>query len=149
MKTRRHEDVITEVPSLLREVRLHLERCWDHTQIPKAPNRLTLFSRERTTNAGSRSTKRWPSKVATETFTQGWGNLHNLIGGSQQIHKPAKELNRLGFQEPKSKKLLTFHPTESSPRTQTDAPNAIGKNTRSAQILLSQIPPKLQKLMGE
>jgi hypothetical protein len=87
--------------------------------------------------------------VATETFTQGWGNLHNLIGGSQQIHKPAKALNRLGFQEPKSKKLLTFHPTESSPRTQTDAPNAIGKNTRSAQILLSQIPTKLQKLMGE
>ena len=47
-RTRRHEDVITEVPSLLREVRLRLERCWDHTRIPKAPNRLTLFSRERT-----------------------------------------------------------------------------------------------------
>jgi len=66
----------------------------------------------------------------------------------QEYHKPAKELNRLGFQEPKSKKLLTFHPTESSPRTQTDAPNAIGKNS-SAQILHSQIPTKQLMLMGE
>ena len=87
--------------------------------------------------------------MATETFIYAWGNLHNLIGVSQQIHNLQQSPNPLGFQEPKSKKLLTFHPIESSPRTQTDAPNAKGKNTSSAQILLSQIPTKLQKLMGE
>ena len=97
----------------------------------------------------SRSTKRQPSKVATETFIYACENLHNLIGVSQQIHNLQQSPNRLGFQEPKSKKLLTFHPTESSSRIQTDAPNAKGKNTRSDQILLSQIPTKLQKLMGE
>ena len=71
--------------------------------------------------------------------------IHNLIGGSQTHHKSTKQSNRLGFQEPKSKKLLTFHPTGSSPRTQTDATNAMAR-TQSAQILLSQIPPKQHKL---
>jgi hypothetical protein len=41
---------------------------------------------------------------------------------------------------------FTYHHHESSERTQTDAPNANGKNTRSAQIPHSQIPPKQQKL---
>ena len=37
------------------------------------------------------------------------------------------QLNRLGFKEPKSKKLFTFHSIESSKRTQTDAPNAMAR----------------------
>src|SRR4051812_11186053 len=78
--------------------------------------------------------------------------LHNLIRGSQQTPprpQPATRTNRLGFQEPKSKKLLNFHSPNPPGRTQIDAPNANGKNTSSAQILLSRIPPNLQKLVGE
>ena len=55
---------------------------------------------------------------------QAWGNLHNLIGGSQEspqrlgnLHNliggpkymPQRPLSRLGFQEPKSNKLTNFH----------------------------------------
>ena len=44
------------------------------------------------------------------------------------------QLNRLGFQEPKSNKHSSFHSNESSPRTQTDAPNAMA---RTLEVLKS------------
>jgi len=95
-----------------------------------------------------RCTCRWQP----EPLTKIGALLHNLIGGSQQMPprpQPATPTNRLGFQEPKSKNLLNFHSPNPPGRTQTDAPNANGKNTSSALILLSQIPQKLQKLVGE
>ena len=52
-------------------------------------------------------------------------------------------------QRPKSNKLTNFHFHESSWREQTDATKCNGKNTRSAQVLHSQIPTKQQMLMGE
>src|SRR5664279_5566356 len=53
------------------------------------------------------------------------------------------------LQVPKSNKLFNFNFHVSSWRTQTDAPDAMGKNTRSAQILHSQIPPKQLMLWGQ
>ena len=65
----------------------------------RAPQRLTLFSRVRTTKAGTRSTMGHLRAVTKPV--QAWGNLHNLIGGSQVIatkapprhhqdHKPSR-----------------------------------------------------------
>jgi len=58
----------------------------------------------------------------------------------QVIHTPTTQINRLGFKEPKGKRLLTFHPTESSPRTQTDATDAMART----QVLKS-FTPKFQQ----
>ena len=95
---------------------------------------------------------------------QGWGNLHNLIGDSQQYPEAPKDLRQQKpsrapkylrgtssreLQVPKSNKLLNFNFHESSWRTQTDATDAMGKNTRSVQVLHSQIPPKQLMLWGE
>ena len=95
-----------------------------------------------------RCTCRWQSGTSHKVGAL----LHNSIGGSRQtslgkapqlnwrpqvIHKPAKQPNRLGFQEPKSKKLLSFHPIKYSPRTQTDAPNA---KARTQEVLKSFSP---------
>ena len=113
--------------------------------IPSATRGLTLFSYEPRHKRPSSPPLSIPSRRNRSLYIELGARIHNLIGGSQTHHKSAKQSNRLGFQEPKSKKLLTFHPTESSPRTQTDAPNAMAR-TQSAQILLSQIPPKQHKL---
>src|SRR3954471_14176918 len=82
--------------------------------------------------------------VATGTSHKVGALLHNLIGGSQQTPsrpQPATPTNRLGFQEPKSKKLLTFHSNESSPRTQTDALNAMART----QEVLKSFSPKFHQ----
>ena len=113
--------------------------------IPSATRGLTLFSREPRHKRPSPPPLSIPSRQNRSLYIELGARIHNLIGGSQTHHKSAKQSNRLGFQEPKSKKLLTFHPNESSPRTQTDAPNAMAR-TQSAQILRSQIPPKQHKL---
>ena len=73
------------------------------------------------------------------TKPQSLRNPHNLIGGPKNTTKPQ---SRLGFQEPKSNKPLTF-----------TSMNLRGKLTpmhqMQWQVLHSQTPPKLQKLMGE
>ena len=71
----------------------------------------------------SRSTM-GPSRAVTEPV-QAWGNLHNLIGGSQviatkglkleaisttQLETPSNPPSRLGFQEPKRNKLRVQAP---------------------------------------
>jgi hypothetical protein len=72
-----------------------------------------------------------------------WKDLHNLIGGPQEIsmeapqilgrspqlnwRSPSNPLSRLGFQEPKSKKLNELFTTESPRRTQTDATDAMAR----------------------
>ena len=62
-------------------------------------------------------------------------------------HKRSQSPSRV--QWPKSNKLTNFHFHESSWREQTDATKCNGKNTRSVQVLHSQIPTKQQMLMGE
>jgi len=80
----------------------------------RAPQRLTLFSRMRTTKAGTRSTKRWPWRRRPKPL-QAWGSLHNLIGGSQVSTQPSRvqgpERNKLRVQAPKSNKLTRFTST--------------------------------------
>ena len=95
-----------------------------HNGSPKSPRALALCKMSRSTMG--------PLRVVTEPV-QAWGNLHNLIGGSQviatnglklgeisttQLETPSNPPSRLGFQEPKrnklrvqaseSNKLLTF-----------------------------------------
>ena len=125
--------------------------------IPNATNGLTLFSGDELRPNGPNSLSTIGAfKVATEPL-QAWGNLHNLIGGSQEMatmtsssrNNFRESTNRLGFQEPKSKKLLTFHPTESSRRTQTDAPDANGKNNKKCSSPSLSNPTKATKARME
>src|SRR4051812_5106465 len=68
---------------LSREVRLRLERVRS-TMLTRRPTRATLFS-SRSYQARCRDPLRGGLEGGNRTFTiQGWGNLHNLIGGSQQ-----------------------------------------------------------------
>ena len=91
-------------------------------------------------------------------------NLHNLIGDPDACpelyttmielrdtthrlgHPSTQEAQALGYQAPKSNKLLNF----SLPRITMENSNRCnrchGKSTRSAQVPLSQIPPQQQKL---
>src|SRR3954462_2339068 len=82
--------------------------------------------------------------VATGTSHKVGALLHNLIGGSQQT-PPRPQLatptNRLGFQEPKSKKLLKFYSPNPPRRTQTDAPNAMART----QEVLKSFSPKFHQ----
>ena len=150
------------------------------------PQWLTLFSSCLHQCGVPRSTM-GPLRAVTDP-EQGWGNLHNLIGGSQQypasyrsseIATRSRKLSKLqdnnkvpqatkaprqqqpsralqvpkrtssrALQVPKSNKLLNFNFHESPWRTQTDATDAMGKNTRSAQIIHSQIPPQATNAMG-
>ena len=105
-----------------------MEGCGDAQCSPNATRGLTLFSCEPRHQRPSSPPISIPSRRNRSLYIELGARIHNLIGGSQTHHKPAKLTNHLGFQEPKSKKLLTFHPTESSPRTQTDAPDAKGKS---------------------
>ena len=89
--------------------------------------------------------------------------LHNLIGGSQQSREPPKFRDQLGPsralqvpkrtsyrapQVPKSNKLLNFDFHVSLWRTQTDATDAMGKNTRSAQNPSLSNPTKATNAIG-
>src|SRR5664279_2977390 len=60
---------------------------------------------------------------------QGWGNLHNLIRGSQQYPEapkaPEQQRPSRALQVPKSNKLLNFNFHVSPWRTQTDATDAM------------------------
>ena len=107
-----------------------------------------------------RCTCRWQSGTSHKVAA-----LHNLIRGSQQtslgktpqlnwrpqvIHKPAKQLNRLGFQESKRDKLQWVTQIKSSKENSNRCTKCKWQeHHKGAQIPLSQIPPKLQKLMGE
>jgi hypothetical protein len=57
---------------------------------------------------------------------------------------PQRPVSRLGFQEPKSKKLTNFHLPKSPRRTQTDAPNTIA---RAHKVLKSFSPTKATNAM--
>ena len=89
--------------------------------------------------------------------------LHNLIGGSQQSREPPKLRDQQGpsralqvpkrtssraHQVPKSNKLLNFNFHVSPWRTQTDATDAMGKNTRSAQNPSLSNPTKATNAIG-
>jgi hypothetical protein len=128
---------------------------------------LTLFSSCLHQCGVPRSTM-GPLRAVTDPV-QGWGNLHNLIGGSQQypasyqsseISTRSRKLpklrdnnNRLGhskyprgtssraLQVPKSNKLLNFNSIESSWRTQTDATYAMA---RTLEVLKSITPKSHQ-----
>ena len=108
-----------------------MEGCGDAQCSPNATRGLTLFSCEPRHQRPSSPPLSIPSRRNRSLYIELGARIHNLIGGSQTHHKSAKQSNRLGFQEPKSKKLLTFHPNESSPRTQTDAPNAMASPSLS------------------
>ena len=64
-----------------------------------------------------------------------------LPSNCHQGHKPITQTNRLGFKEPKGKRLITFHRTESSPRTQTDATDAMARTHQA----LKSFTPKFQQ----
>ena len=128
---------------------------------------LTLFSSCLHQCGVPRSTM-GPLRAVTDPV-QGWGNLHNLIGGSQQypasyqsseiatrsrkLPKLRDNNNRLGhskyprgtssraLQVPKSNKLLNFNSIESSGRTQTDATYAMA---RTLEVLKSFTPKSHQ-----
>ena len=89
--------------------------------------------------------------------------LHNLIGGSQLSREPPKLRDQQGPsralqvpkrtisrapQVPKSNKLLNFTYHVSPWRTQTDATDAMGKNTRSDQNPSLSNPTKATMLLG-
>src|SRR5664279_1367923 len=81
---------------------------------------------------------------------QGWGNLHNLIGGSQQYpasyqnsenhndrlghYKYPRGTSSMALQVPKSNNLLNFNFHVSPWRTQTDATDAMA---RTQEVLKS------------
>ena len=67
--------------------------------------------------------------------------LHNL--------KSSRHSNGLGYtMHPRVTSFSNFNLHGSSWREQTDATNAMGKNTLSGQILLSKIQPKQLMLVG-
>ena len=89
--------------------------------------------------------------------------LHNLIGASQLSREPPKLRDQQGPsralqvpkrtssrapQVPKSNKLLNFDFHVSPWRTQTDATDAMGKNTRSAQNPSLSNPTKATNAIG-
>src|SRR3954467_15347217 len=92
--------------------------------------------------------------VSTETSHKVGALLHNLIGGSQQMTQkatmPPRPQNRLGFQEPKRYKLQRVTQTKSFEENSNRCTKCKWQeHHKGVQILLSQIPPKLQKLLGE
>ena len=133
-----------------------LEGCEFQTQ--DATNGLTLFSDEPCPKARFTFHYWFPFGRKSNPLQQSWGSTHKRIGCSQVTtkgqlatkgldHKRSQSPSRV--QWPKSNKLTNFHFHESSWREQTDATKCNGKNTRSVQVLHSQIPTKQQMLMGE
>jgi hypothetical protein len=62
--------------------------------------------------------------------------------------KSTKPLIHLGFQEPKSNKLNKLSPP--NPKENSNRSNRCkGKNTQSAEVLLSQMPPKQLMIWGK
>ena len=134
---------------------------------------LTLFSSCLHQCGVPRSTM-GPLRAVTDPV-QGWGNLHNLIGGSQQypasyrnseiatrsratktprqqqpsrILQVPKRTSSRALQEAKSNELLNLSLERILVENSNRCNLCNGKNTRSAQILHSQIPPKQQMLWG-
>ena len=100
---------------------------------------LTLFSDEHATKVRVHPSLLMPLKAATTPCTRCRGfhtrrlptsttELYNQSSSSENVQHHS---NRLGFQEPKSKNHFTFHSTESSPRTQTAAPNTVASPSLS------------------
>ena len=118
-----------------------MEGCGDAQCSPNVTRGLTLFSCEPRHQRPSSPPLSIPSRRNRSLYIELGARIHNLIGDSQTHHKSAKQSNRLGFQEPKSKKFLTFHPNESSPRTQTDAPNAMARTHK----VLKSFSPKFHQ----
>ena len=109
------------------------------------PLRLTLFSGELATKARAHTPLRGALEGGTNPCTQCRG-LHtpeaphaprSFTTNAQAPRISNHQLNRLGFQEPKSNKHSSFYSNESSPRTQTDAPNAMA---RTHEVLKSFSP---------
>jgi hypothetical protein len=67
----------------LSDANLHWRTVEAH-KAPQMPRRLTVFSSSHPPYMEDRSTM-GPLRAVTEPV-QAWGNLHNLIGGSQVIH---------------------------------------------------------------
>ncbi len=110
---------------------------------------LTLFSDEHATKVRVHPSLLMPLKAATTPCTRCRGlhtrrlptsttELYNQSSSSENVQH---HFNRLGFQEPKSNKPSSFHSNESSPRTQTDAPNAMART----QEVLKSFTPKFHQ----
>jgi hypothetical protein len=108
---------------------------------------------------------RWAPDPLWDTWGQSvnpyklWGNIHNLIGGFQVIATNATSLRKspqlnwrsqethnttlsgLELQEPKSKSY-SLSPHQFAEDNSNQCTYCNGKNTRNAQILHSQMPPK-------
>ena len=126
-----------------------LERCEGHTRSPQrhkgspyspvsSPRRLELTSPLRCALEGG-----------TDPCTRCRG-LHtpkaphaprSFTTNAQAPRMSNHQLNRLGFQEPKSNKHSSFYSNESSPRTQIDAPNAMART----QEVLKSFSPKFHQ----
>jgi hypothetical protein len=82
--------------------------------------------------------------VANRNLSQGWGTSSQLNWSLPTNATKATTYNTnkpLGFQEPKSKKLLNFHSPNPPGRTQTDAPNAMART----QVVLKYFSPKFHQ----
>ena len=69
------------------------------------------------------------------------------LGAPKQIHTPTTQTNRLGFKEPKSKKLLTFH----SPNPRGERKPMQPMQWQEHKCLSASLPnsTKATKAMGE
>ena len=87
-------------------------------------------------------------------LSQGWGTYPQLNWrlptNATKGHNATKATkpSRVPM-NPREKNLLNFSPSRILTENSNRCTKCNGKNTRSAQILLSQIQPKLQKLVGE
>ena len=74
---------------LLREVSLRLERVWN-TMLTRS-QRGPPYYPHALTNARCRESTIGVLKVHTKPLQQGWGELHNSIGGSQHCHEASPQ----------------------------------------------------------
>ena len=94
---------------------------------------------------GSPSTIDFPFGRKSSPLQQSWGTTHKRIGSSQVTTKGLN--HRLGSNDPRVTSSRTF--TSTNPRGEHKPMHkSNGKNTRSAQVIHSQIPPKATNAYG-
>ena len=120
-----------------------MERGWYQTTnatkgLPYSPVNLTPMGSIHTSTIGA-------LVGGNRNLSQGWGTSlqlnWRLPTNATKGHNATKATNRLGFQEPKSKKLLNFHSPNPLGRTQTDAPNAMART----QVVCKSFSPKFHQ----
>ena len=97
---------------------------------------------------GSPFTIDFPSGRKSSALQQSWGTTHKRIESSQVATKGLnRHKRRLGSNDPRVTSSRTF--TSTSPRGEHKPMHkSNGKNTRSAQVIHSQIPPKATNAYG-